>query len=167
MLAPLRSTTYNCRTWSETSYYRDNAERCFDSPETDEEDLSNFKMFMKLCPELKQVLRSFNGDADLLKRFITHVSIHILISLCVLLNHYPQLTSAACNARAEDSSSCRKATREYVGLVSKMSSRFLIEKKCDRGWNNAYTARLLCPLKYLEEFDENPQYVIGLVPMTY
>ncbi|KAF8197841.1 hypothetical protein BJ912DRAFT_952284 [Pholiota molesta] len=106
---------------------------------TTEEDLENFEEFMKFCPELKQAIRGFNGDVDVLEQFVGHLS------------------QAACNSRADDTSSCRKATRVYISTICRMSSRVTLEKKCDRGWNNLYTARLLCPLKYLDEFDKEPQ----------
>ncbi|KAF8172469.1 hypothetical protein BJ912DRAFT_1080626 [Pholiota molesta] len=114
-------------------------------PNTDDEDLENFQKFMEFCPDLKQVIRGFKNDADVLQRFIGHLS------------------SAASNSRADDTSACRKATRDYVALTFKMNPRVTLEKKCDRGWNNVYTARLLCPLKYTEVFDENPKAFMASV----
>ena len=38
-----------------------------------------------------------------------------------------------------------------------------MEKKSNRGWNNPYTAHLLCPLKHLQEFDRDPQQVLALI----
>ncbi|KAF9470736.1 hypothetical protein BDN70DRAFT_939462 [Pholiota conissans] len=61
-------------------------------PNADESDLATFKLMLKVCPGLKDAIRGFNGDANLLKCLIGHLS-----------------TSAA-NARADDTSSCRKAT---------------------------------------------------------
>jgi hypothetical protein len=61
----------------ESSYRRDNAERHFDRANTTEEDLENFEEFMKFCPELKQAIRGFNGDVDVLEQFVGHVSVFV------------------------------------------------------------------------------------------
>lgn len=84
----------------------------------------------------------------------------------VYISNYPQFSMAASNARAEDTSSCRKATVEYI-LPSDHTDDDTLEKKSDRSWNNHYTARLLCPLKYLPEFDEDNKYVLTLISTIY
>lgn len=60
----------------------------YDSPNS-EEDLSNFKMILKICPGLKKALKGFNGDIDLLKCFIGHVSnyTHLLPRISARLLH--------------------------------------------------------------------------------
>ena len=73
-----------------------------------------------------------------------------------------QLSAAANNARGDDTNSCRKATPGYV-LPPDRADDNDIEKKSDCGWNNPFTARLLCPLKYLQEFDRDPQYAPALI----
>lgn len=84
-----------------------------------------------------------------------------------MLNRYSQLSAAACNARAEDTSSCRKATPDFVGTTLANNPRLYMERKSDRGWHNPHTARLLCPLKHLQEFDDDPEYVVTLTPILY
>lgn len=80
-----------------------------------------------------------------------------------MLNHYSQLSAAANNARGDDSCTCRKATEESIRLIIGLGPQLSIAKKSDRGWNNRHTARLLCPLRYLSEFDKDPEYVVALV----
>lgn len=82
-----------------------------------------------------------------------------------MLKHEIQLSTAASNARADDTSSCRKATAEYIIDSSEDTVALSLKKKSDRGWNNCYTARLLCPLKRLPEFDNDPEYVATLTSM--
>ncbi|KAF8171892.1 hypothetical protein BJ912DRAFT_1065937 [Pholiota molesta] len=113
-------------------------------PKMGEEDVLNFEMLSNACPGLKQALKAFKGDSSLVKCFVGHLS------------------AAANSARAEDTSSCRKAVPAYI-LPSDHTDDDDLEKKSNRGWNNHYTARLLCPLKYLEEFDEDYDLFMGKV----
>ncbi|KAF9470714.1 hypothetical protein BDN70DRAFT_939488, partial [Pholiota conissans] len=100
-------------------------------------DAVNYRMILSIFPGLDKALAAFKGDKNLIQPFAR------------------QITTAANSARAEDTSSCRRATPEYV-LSSSSGDGDSLQNKSDRGWNNYHTARLLCPLKRLVEFDENP-----------
>jgi hypothetical protein len=158
------STTQNYRTWFDSIYNSNDVDKRHDSPKMGEEDVLNFEMLSNACPGLKQALKAFKGDSSLVKCFVGHVSNIIACSVIFMLNCQVQLSAAANSARAEDTSSCRKAVPAYI-LPSDHTDDDDLEKKSNRGWNNHYTARLLCPLKYLEEFDEDYEYAVTFVSM--
>ncbi|KAF9470082.1 hypothetical protein BDN70DRAFT_940093 [Pholiota conissans] len=106
---------------------------------TGQQDAINYKMMQLICPGLERALVAFKGDQVLVQSF-AH-----------------QIMLAANSARAEDTSSCRKATPEYILSLKHTDEERLMEKKSNRGWNNLITARLLCPFKRLEDFDKNPK----------
>ncbi|KAG1744234.1 hypothetical protein EDB19DRAFT_1632827, partial [Suillus lakei] len=75
--------------------------------------------------------------------------------------HTNMLVSTASDARSDDTGSLMQEGLEYM-LLDPESSSFnppLLKKhgKACRGWNHPQTARLLCPVQHLEEFDADPQ----------
>ncbi|KAF9471149.1 hypothetical protein BDN70DRAFT_901573 [Pholiota conissans] len=107
-----------------------------------------YKMILSHCPEVEGALMAFKGDQSLILSF-AHQGSKIFTTAAIM--------TAANSARAEDTSSCRKATPEYILPTHHIEEEGLMEKKSNRGWNNCITARLLCPFKRLEEFDRDPK----------
>ncbi|KAF8148267.1 hypothetical protein B0H34DRAFT_737596 [Crassisporium funariophilum] len=72
------------------------------------------------------------------------------------------LNEAVTAARGADISSLREAGLEYVALeeaneILLPKIRHGADKKTTRGYNHPVLARLLCPVKYLPEFDAEPE----------
>lgn len=56
--------------------------RSIDSAGTGEADVLNFDRIAAVCPGLKEALKAFNGDENLLKCFGNHVSTSSLLCIC-------------------------------------------------------------------------------------
>ena len=85
--------------------------------------------------------------------------------ICVLIYIW-QLNNAAGQACADDTSSLLQSGLEYVALdvvggqlIPKIS---VVSSKCEaRGWHHPVLARLLCPVKWLTEFDADPKAFVA------
>ena len=64
-------------------------------------------------------------------------------------------------ARGADISSLREAGLEYIAMEQPDQTllpkiKLGAEKKATRGHNHSVLSRLLCPVKHLKDYDENP-----------
>ncbi|KAG1733095.1 hypothetical protein EDD22DRAFT_960264 [Suillus occidentalis] len=105
--------------------------------------VQHYKNWVKLVPTFSDTISGFEKDPVAMDNFI-----HTLVS-------------AASDARSDDTGSLMREGLEYM-LLDPESSSFnppLLKKhgKACRGWNHPQTARLLCPVRRLEEFDADPQ----------
>ncbi|KAF8802004.1 hypothetical protein BYT27DRAFT_7261445 [Phlegmacium glaucopus] len=109
-------------------------------PETDEdaESIRLFNIVLQLCPKLKKVIKSFNGDEDLMKDFLRILS------------------TASSNAQTEDTGVLKPIIADYINLDPSEPVVKAPKNKSDRGFKHKKMARLLCPLSRLEEFDADP-----------
>ena len=72
------------------------------------------------------------------------------------------MSSAMRAARAEDSNLLKNHIIGYLPLdmtKETVMPPIVGKNKSDRGWNHKWTARALCPLSKLEQFNENPSCV--------
>lgn len=72
------------------------------------------------------------------------------------------MTSAISAARSDDCGSLKDIGLTYAALEAGMitlvpSITPRTSKSATRGWNHPVLGRLLCPAKYLTEFDEDPE----------
>ncbi|KIK34551.1 hypothetical protein CY34DRAFT_97779, partial [Suillus luteus UH-Slu-Lm8-n1] len=105
--------------------------------------VQHYKNWVKLIPTFSDTISGFEKDPAAMDNFI-----HALVS-------------AASDARSDDTGSLMREGLEYM-LLDPESSSFnppLLKKhgKACRGWNHPQTARLLCPVRRLDEFDADPQ----------
>jgi hypothetical protein len=76
------------------------------------------------------------------------------------LTIFKQLSAAASDARSEDSARLKKAGLDYLArdpnkdVISPPLTKN--DPKSNRGFNHPATARLLCPIKYLVRFQQDP-----------
>ena len=88
---------------------------------TDEEE-TNIRLFhiiLWLCPKLKKVIKSFDGDKDLMKYFlqIVLVSQHMRIYFIIGNIYDPsQLSTASSNSRTEDTDVLELIIANYINL---------------------------------------------------
>jgi hypothetical protein len=100
-------------------------------------------------------------DGNLFEELVKEARCHILGYICAL-NFWLQLTEAANGARSDDIGSLVHDGLEYIALdlPSKvLEPRIPIKQKKDisRGFKHPVLARLLCPVKYLANFDADPK----------
>jgi hypothetical protein len=86
------------------------------------------------------------------------------------------MNTAAGAARSEDISSLKEPILTYAAVHSptgeiQLQIKSSSSKADTRGWNHPLTARLMCPIQYLEQFDDDPkQYVLltlALIQIAY
>ena len=85
---------------------------------TDEEEtnLRLFHIILWLCPKLK-VIKSFDGDKDLMKDFLQIVSQHTRIYFIIGNIYDPsQLSTASSNSRTEDTDVLELIIANYINL---------------------------------------------------
>jgi hypothetical protein len=78
------------------------------------------------------------------------------------------MNAAAGAARSEDISSLKEAILSYAAVHSpegelKPQINLSSSKSDTRGFNHPMLARLLCPIQYLDQFDENPKQFVSLM----
>ena len=74
-----------------------------------------------------------------------------------------QLNSAANSARQEDAGSLKYAAIDYLPpnpQSDRINPPIMKSVKCVRGFSHPTTARLLCPMKRVDEFDRDSAYTI-------
>ncbi|TFK31267.1 hypothetical protein BDQ12DRAFT_729703 [Crucibulum laeve] len=107
-----------------------------------DEDRSMFKCIAVLVPTFPEVIGSFEKDPDQFDMFIE------------------QLSSAAAAACQEDTAAFKNRILSYIPLD--MLNRVLqppltsAHAKSLQGFNHLQIARLLCPIKWLEKFNNDP-----------
>jgi hypothetical protein len=118
-----------------------------------------FNIIIKLCgPKLKKVIKSFDGDSDLMKDFLWIVShiMRIYFMICKTYDHF-QLTNASSNARTEDTGILKPIIADYINLDVSEPVAKAPKNKSDCGFKHRKMGQLLCPLSLLGEFDANPE----------
>ncbi|KAI0773199.1 hypothetical protein BD413DRAFT_473365 [Trametes elegans] len=71
-----------------------------------------------------------------------------------MVTHHLQINKVAARARGDDLSRLRNA---IINFADPNYNSDRLKSKCDRGFNNTLTSRLLCPVTKLEEFDADPR----------
>jgi hypothetical protein len=85
------------------------------------------------------------------------------------------MNAAAGAARSEDISSLKEAILSYAAVHSpegelRPQINLSSSKSNTRGLNHPMLARLLCPIQYLDQFDENPErciYLMSLLDLSH
>jgi len=124
-----------------------------------------FKDFIKIVPAFGQTISGFEENPDTLVTFISRVSDYMRrLSFIQLPLHFIKLVTASNEARSEDSGSLKHNGIVYIpknpetDVVRPPIPR--TQSKAFRGFNHPDTGRLLCPRRYIKEFDRDP-YVIA------
>jgi hypothetical protein len=78
------------------------------------------------------------------------------------------MNTAAGAARSEDISSLKEAILSYAAVHSpegelRPQINLSSSKSDTRGFNHPMLARLLCPIQYLDQFDDNPEQFVSLM----
>lgn len=69
------------------------------------------------------------------------------------------MTDQICEARAQDTNTVKYRILTYLPVdpnVESINPPITGREKSKRGWTHPWTARALCPLRYIDEFDKNP-----------
>ena len=124
----------------------------------DETNIRLFHIILRLCPKLKKVIKSFDGDEDLMKDFLRIVSQHMRIYFIIGNIYDPsQLSTASSNSRTEDTGVLKPIIADYINPDPSEPVAKAPKNKSDRGFKHEKMARLLCPLSLLQEFDADPE----------
>ncbi|KAG6894117.1 hypothetical protein C0992_007447 [Termitomyces sp. T32_za158] len=105
--------------------------------ECDDATLQLYDIIVSLEPKLEEVLQALYEEPSQLQQFMKH------------------LEATINSAKTNDTSSLKSAIGRYVSPDSE--GVLFPETKAARGFRNWLTARYLCPIKRLAEFDADPE----------
>ena len=115
-------------------------------------------MVLDLHPQFHDLLEAFSNedeDSDAYMSFLALVSSFCVYMHCRLIYARIQMTEQMNAARACDTNGFKYHVLNY--LSPNPHTPMVVKKVKDlRGWHHKWTARALCPLKHLEEFDADP-----------
>ena len=108
-----------------------------------------FNLILIAFPKLEENLQPFKEQPSLIMTFADFVRSSVVLYLFVL-TYSIQITKINAKVRSDDLVRVNRSLVEALNLDAKTS------QKHRRGFKHTDTARLLCPMDRVGEFDQNP-----------
>ena len=122
---------------------------------------------MKFHPRFPEVILGFKEDPDAYDNFVIIVCFFEWIDWCIyaLISINTKMVEAFGNARASDTNSAHYETPTFIPLdpLVDIVQPPITSNKSTQGFNHPVVGKLLCPLRLLLEYEEDPMWV----PITY
>jgi hypothetical protein len=126
----------------------------------DEIDIENFNRIMKMHANFQELISAFKQEPDAYDSFVAIVDFFSSSIFCTYMRINPlQLVHAMGDARAQDTNLIRYEIPKYIPLNYKTESLMppiTGGEKSGRGFAHPVIGKLLCPLRYLDRFKDDP-----------